>query len=1027
MNSKSSPLVSILLPTYNSMQYLPEAIESIFRQSYTNWELVVVHEITSSDETLSYLEGLHDDRIKIIKCHCPGNLSLALNIGIKNCRGEFIARMDSDDIMADDRLEKQVEFLEKNFEVGLCGSAVEIIGKFPHRMDVPTKPTDVLAELLFFLPVWHQTFMFRKELQLSYNETYQASEDYEVLTRVALQTKIANVSEILLFYRTFDGQSTVIKKEIGFQKVFEATKAFYNLLGLASISIDVCGIYGEMWRDVTALNCEDCIQKLLLELAEIYRILLKNKKVEKNSLIKAIEKRWEYVFSTQLYHTFDGKSRYIDSYYINSLKSKYDYLFKLMFEYDESLKIEKNEDPLITVIMPTYNVPVELYRSLLSIQRQTFENYEVFLVNDGGATLVKYILFVLNDERFRLIENEERLGIAESLNLGIRLSKAKYIARADADDWYRPKRFEKQVKFLEKNESVTFVNALQYSVYDDGRCEIYKLPKKHNDIKAQLLFHCCISHTLSMWRREDFLKYNLFYDKNYAMEDYELWNRAIMHVKFHCLQEPLGYYRTTMNSDNSTSRHGLMKMDMCQRSVVQKNLLNLDIKVPEADVELLAGWIYPVIRRDDPLCLVKVEKFRDLAKLILKKNSILHIYDQKALLRTLKQRWKFMIGDLNNLENYHINNIFGDEGIALEFVSTKLSACLHSAVHAAVHPFENYLARKMDHVLHKAAEKAVSTADYFLMARAIPAIEGHVKEKVKVLTKQNLKKYLGDENFTPEMNALYKQCLKDFFKDIRKNILARQLDNGDKHENVTAEPEHLVAETQVQEAFPDHTAFFSDYFAHATTKKLHINCGLGTIPGWLNTDLYPHEELGIYHLDLLKEFPFEDETFDFIFSEHGIEHFKIEEFAFILKECYRTLKKGGYMRVSTPDLKKLIMFYLTDSKENEEYLNLQTKAWLPFCTQHNIYSKALVLNDFFRNWGHQVIYDESTFKTLVHSVGFTNIKKCKIGQSEISELRGIDLHQEGVDECMKQKEGLESGATLNVAEFESMVFEFQKI
>lgn len=258
------------------------------------------------------------------------------------------------------------------------------------------------------------------------------------------------------------------------------------------------------------------------------------------------------------------------------------------------------------------------------------------------------------------------------------------------------------------------------------------------------------------------------------------------------------------------------------------------------------------------------------------------------------------------------------------------------------------------------------------------------------------------------------QNLEDFLSELRKKLLARQDDQADESENI-------------QESFPNHSAFFSDYFSHAATKKLHINCGMGVIPGWLNTDLNPHEELGIYHLDLLKKFPFEDETFDFIFSEHGVEHFKIEDFAFILKECYRTLKTGGYMRVATPDLKKLINFYLMESKENEEYLNFQTKAWLPFCARYNIYSKALVLNDFFRNWGHQVIYDENTFKIMVSLVGFTNIKKCKLGESDIPELRGIECHQEGIDACLKQKEGLESGSTLNIAEFESMVFEFQKI
>ena len=100
-------------------------------------------------------------------------------------------------------------------------------------------------------------------------------------------------------------------------------------------------------------------------------------------------------------------------------------------------------------------------------------------------------------------------------------------------------------------------------------------------------------------------------------------------------------------------------------------------------------------------------------------------------------------------------------------------------------------------------------------------------------------------------------------------------------------------------------ALVRDYLRQHGPKKLHLGCGQNAIPGWLNTDYYPRRQ-DILHLDATKPFPLPAESFDYVFSEHMIEHITYHDGLTMLKESRRVLKPGGRIRISTPDLKFLI-------------------------------------------------------------------------------------------------------------------------
>ena len=109
----SKPLVSVLMAVYNGEKYLLEAIESILNQTYTNFEFLIIND-GSTDSTEEIILSYSDQRIRYIKNEQNLKLIASLNKGLDLAKGKYIARMDADDISLPDRLEKQVNFLERN-------------------------------------------------------------------------------------------------------------------------------------------------------------------------------------------------------------------------------------------------------------------------------------------------------------------------------------------------------------------------------------------------------------------------------------------------------------------------------------------------------------------------------------------------------------------------------------------------------------------------------------------------------------------------------------------------------------------------------------------------------------------------------------------------------------------------------------------------------------------------------------------------------------------------------------------------
>jgi predicted SAM-dependent methyltransferase len=177
------------------------------------------------------------------------------------------------------------------------------------------------------------------------------------------------------------------------------------------------------------------------------------------------------------------------------------------------------------------------------------------------------------------------------------------------------------------------------------------------------------------------------------------------------------------------------------------------------------------------------------------------------------------------------------------------------------------------------------------------------------------------------------------------------------------------------------------YFSEHKIRKLHIGCGDRLMDGWLNTDYRPASK-SIMCLDARKPFALESNTFDYIFSEHMIEHISYSYGQKMLTECFRILKPSGKIRLSTPDLAFFVKLYRADKSELErEYIQWNTKTFIEWAPEAH---ETFVINNSVRAWGHQFIYDANTLKKAMESVGFSNIVERKMHESDDAALRSLE-------------------------------------
>jgi len=204
------PKVTVLMPVYNGVKYLAESIESILNQTFTDFEFIIIDDC-STDDSYKIIESYKDKRIRLFRNETNSRVAETLNKGMKLAQGEYIARMDADDVSLPERLAKQVGFLDKNKDIDIVGSWVKVIGDdHEYVWKYESDPEKLRTKIFFNCSMAHPTVMMRRKAMMDNGFMYNnmGVEDFDLWARACEKVKMSNINEVLLNYRINASQSS---------------------------------------------------------------------------------------------------------------------------------------------------------------------------------------------------------------------------------------------------------------------------------------------------------------------------------------------------------------------------------------------------------------------------------------------------------------------------------------------------------------------------------------------------------------------------------------------------------------------------------------------------------------------------------------------------------------------------------------------------------------------------------------------------------------------------------------------------
>ena len=512
---QSGPRVSVVLPTYNHLEFLPRAIESVLRQTYRDFELIIVND-GSTDGTREFLETLKDARIRVIN-QVNQRLPRALNAGFAAARGTLLTWTSADNYCAPIFLEALVASLDAHPGAGLAYSAFAWIDERDCITGVHRDQDFSYHNLLAQNP-GNASFLYRRacrERVGDYDPDLEGAEDWDMWVRIVEQYPTVYVPEILYYYRLHERSLTVEKREhvhrascLTFKKAVARWKGelalahLYPVLvlctDLAMAEFQACLDFG-----TTLLRSPFSPLEMATQYLERAHAAAPNAPAALGNLAVAYARagRWDRALQMNeqlrsidhpavraIHDQVAAAARQQDSNLLLSTpllvltktgvelfeKERQQQRVFAFTAQGEGAPTEPLEpprpsnartaadpqaaesctpsEPLVSVIVPTFNRLDTLLGAVTSVLNQTYKNLEVIVVNDSGADAENLVTFLNRDGRVTYIKHGKNRGLAAARNTGIGAARGKYIAYLDDDDKFYPDHIATLVKYLEGSD-----------------------------------------------------------------------------------------------------------------------------------------------------------------------------------------------------------------------------------------------------------------------------------------------------------------------------------------------------------------------------------------------------------------------------------------------------------------------------------------------------------------------------------------------------------------------------------------------
>lgn len=291
----NAPLVSVVMPVFNGETYIRQTIDSILTQTYRNIEFIILND-GSGDLTEQIILDYTDSRIRHVKHTKNMGLTHSLNNGISLSKGDYIARIDADDIADPRRIEQQVEFLLSHPDHGMCGTFYQVIdsmGNIVEQVDLPSTDMEAKTFLLFDNCFCHSSIMIKAPLirELRYREEYQVCEDYDLWYRTSQRAKVSNIPVYATSYRIHAKKSSLAKKRFPNQQIGIINRNFLDIHHIPYSAEEL-----EIHTNFLRLNCvyyeSNGFAKLENWLLKLGKLLSRDPDIHQEVAHKIIVRRW---------------------------------------------------------------------------------------------------------------------------------------------------------------------------------------------------------------------------------------------------------------------------------------------------------------------------------------------------------------------------------------------------------------------------------------------------------------------------------------------------------------------------------------------------------------------------------------------------------------------------------------------------------------------------------------------------------------------------------------------------------------
>lgn len=493
MNLQNNPKVTILIPVYNGSNFIKQAIQSAINQTYKNIEILVINDGSTDNGKTEKVIKEFGDKVKYIKKE-NGGVASALNLGIKEATGEYIAWLSHDDIYLPNKIEKEIKALEKledkntiifsNFELidenGITFSTTNFTKnirkeKFCQGIYPVLKGAVNGCSILIPKICFEDVGYFKEELK--------TTNDYEMWIRLFSKYPSYFIEDAIIKYRIHPNQDT----------------------NKNPVYISECN---ELWKNIINSLSEDTVENWGFDIFNVYMTL-----------------------------------------YIQMKNSKFNEAAKLAYE--KAKLIYEKIIPKVSIAMPCYNSSKYLGKAIESILEQTYCNFELIIVDDKSTdnTMEQIKQYAEKDFRIKVLSNEFEKGVSGAMNTAIKHSTGQYFTRMDSDDISDLTRIENQVNFLESNKkygvcsvNISMIDELG-NIYNENVYPDSKIPHEWT-----FLWTNPIPNAPCMYRTNIIKDNNILFSNLRTAEDYEFLSHIIVKNKVYMLPEALYLYRHTTNS-----------------------------------------------------------------------------------------------------------------------------------------------------------------------------------------------------------------------------------------------------------------------------------------------------------------------------------------------------------------------------------------------------------------------------------------------------------------------------------------------